>query len=89
MKTIQLSLLALALAFQATSIQAKSYRKNVVTFEVGPDAKVTGNKIEYSDPDCDPGLQCMTTKACAAAGTAPTLSADKRYFAWTEAPRQA
>jgi hypothetical protein len=79
MKTIHLGLLALAL--QASSIQAKIYRKNVLTFDVGPDAKVTGNKIEYSDPDCDPDVSCLTTKSCTAAGTAPTLSIDKRYFA--------
>lgn len=78
-KTVQLSLLALLL--QASSLDAKLYRKNVMTFEIIPDAKITGNKIEYSDPDCEPGLQCMTTKSCAVAGTAPTLSADKKYFA--------
>jgi len=76
--TIQLSILALLL--QASSIDAKVYRKNVVTFEVNPDAKITGNKIEYSDPDCEPDLQCVTSKSCSAAGTAPTLSADKKYF---------
>ncbi|KAN0079153.1 hypothetical protein V8E54_005666 [Elaphomyces granulatus] len=79
MKTTKLSLLALLL--QVSSLDAKMYKKNVLTFEVGPDAKITGNKIEYSDPDCDPSLQCLTTKSCAAAGTAPTLSADKKYFA--------
>jgi hypothetical protein len=79
MKTIQLTILALIL--HTSSIQAKVFRKNVVTFEVDPNATIEGNKITYSDPDCEPDLQCKTTKSCAAAGTAPTLSADKKYFA--------
>lgn len=79
MKNIQLSFVALLL--QATSLDAKVYRKNVLTFDIGPDAKINGNTIEYSDPDCEPDLHCVTTKTCAAAGTVPTLSADKKYFA--------
>ncbi|GAO19530.1 hypothetical protein UVI_02040560 [Ustilaginoidea virens] len=79
MKNLQLSLLFLL--FRASPFEAKNYKKNIPTFEVGPGAKIVGNRIEYDDPDCDPGLECKTTKMCAAAGTSPTLSDDKKYFA--------
>ncbi|KAB8233665.1 hypothetical protein BDV23DRAFT_3594 [Aspergillus alliaceus] len=80
MKSVQLSLLALL--FQASSIQAKGYKKNIPTYEVGPDAVITGNTIVYNDPDCDPGFQCKLTKTCTLPlGSVPTLTSDKKYFA--------
>jgi hypothetical protein len=79
MKPSQLSLLALLL--QASYIEAKVYRKNVPTFEVGPGAVITDNKIEYDDPDCDPVFECRTTKTCSTAGTVPILTENKKYFA--------
>ncbi|KAN0068136.1 hypothetical protein V8E54_013706, partial [Elaphomyces granulatus] len=77
MKTTKLSLLALLL--QVSSLDAKKYTSNVSAYDVGPDATITGNKIEYSDPDSPPS-EGLTTKSCAA-GMVPTLSADKKYFA--------
>lgn len=71
----------LTVALQAASIHAKEYLKNVPTFEVGSDATIVGGTISYSDPDCGPSLQCKTTRSCAAMGTVPTLSADKKHFA--------
>ncbi|GAB1192041.1 hypothetical protein APSETT444_001225 [Aspergillus pseudonomiae] len=79
MKPSQLSLLVLF--FQVSSIQAKMFKKNVPTFEVGPDVVITDNKIEYDDPDCEPGFTCRTSKTCAAPGAVPTLTSDKKYFA--------
>jgi hypothetical protein len=79
MKTLALTLVTLLL--QAPSIQAKFYRQNVITYAVSPDAHITGQKIEYNDPDCDPGVDCLVIKTCKASGTGPTLSADKKYFA--------
>ncbi|KAE8352089.1 hypothetical protein BDV28DRAFT_8258 [Aspergillus coremiiformis] len=55
---------------QVSSIQAK-----VPTFKIGPDAAISGNKIEYDD------LECRTAKSCAAPGAVPTLTSDKKYFA--------
>ncbi|KAH1271231.1 hypothetical protein KXX33_001053 [Aspergillus fumigatus] len=79
MKTLALTLAALLL--QAPPLQAKMYRQNILTFEVSNDARINGQKIEYNDPDCDQGMQCVVTKTCAAQGTGPTLSADKKHFA--------
>ncbi|EAW11008.1 cysteine-rich secreted protein [Aspergillus clavatus NRRL 1] len=75
------SLGLVAILLQISPLEAKLYRQNVLTFEVSPDAKITGQKIEYNDPDCDPGMHCVVTKTCAAPGTGPTLSGDKKYFA--------
>ncbi|KAF9889889.1 hypothetical protein FE257_006761 [Aspergillus nanangensis] len=79
MKSTPLGVFTLLL--QASSIHAKLFRKNTPTFEVSPDATIIQNSIEYFDPDCEPGLQCRTTKTCSTAGTVPTLSQDRRYFA--------
>ncbi|KAI8632143.1 cystein rich protein [Xylariaceae sp. FL1651] len=79
MKNSQLSLLILL--FHVAGFEAKSYKKNVPTYEVGPGAKINGNKITYDDPDCDSGLDCSTSKTCNTAGSSPSLSADKKYFA--------
>lgn len=79
MKSTQFAILTLLL--QACYINARMYKKNIPTFDIGPDAKVEGNKIEYDDPDCEPGLDCQTTKTCIAKGTAPTLTVDKKFFA--------
>lgn len=79
MKNIQLSLLALLI--QASAFEAKGYKKNIPTYEVGPGAKIDGKSITYEDPDCDPGLDCTVTRSCNAAGAAPVLSADKKFFA--------
>ncbi|KAI0532797.1 cystein rich protein [Xylaria digitata] len=79
MKNAQLSLLILLL--HATGFEAKGFTKNVPTYEIGPGAKVNGNKITYDEPDCDAGLDCSTTKTCSKAGYTPSLSEDKKYFA--------
>ncbi|QPG93798.1 hypothetical protein C2857_002537 [Epichloe festucae Fl1] len=79
MKSTQLSLLFILL--RASQLNAKSYKKNTPTFEVGPGAKIVGNKIEFDDPDCDDDMDCKTAKSCSAAGTVPTLSENKKYFA--------
>lgn len=81
MKTSIIGLGLSAILLQAAPAAAKIFRKNIVTFEVDPGAEIHGNKIEYSDPDCDPEFQCITTKTCAAAGTVPTLNEDKKFFA--------
>ncbi|KAM4060479.1 hypothetical protein HRG_001962 [Hirsutella rhossiliensis] len=73
--------LFLTILSSTSSVQGRSFKNNVPTFEVGPDAKIIGNKIEYNDPDCDPTLECHTTKPCSKPGTAPTLAADKKFFA--------
>lgn len=80
MKTSTVGLGFVAMLLQASSVNAKLYRKNLLTFEVG-DAKIEGNKIVYSDPDCEPELECLMTKTCNTAGTTPTLSKDKTHFA--------
>ncbi|KAI1166441.1 cystein rich protein [Nemania serpens] len=79
MKNSQLSLLALLL--WATGLDAKTYKKNIPTYEIGPGAQVKGNTITYKEPDCDDGLDCTTTKTCSKAGSVPSLSEDKKYFA--------
>ncbi|RWA06697.1 hypothetical protein EKO27_g8421 [Xylaria grammica] len=79
MKNAQLSLLILLL--HATGFEAKGFTKNVPTYEIGPSAKINGNKITYEEPGCDPGLDCTTTKTCSKAGYSPSLSEDKKYFA--------
>ncbi|TGJ78616.1 hypothetical protein E0Z10_g10145 [Xylaria hypoxylon] len=79
MKNSQLSLLVLL--FHATGFEAKGYTKNVPTYEIGPGAKINGNKITYDEPGCDDGLDCSATKACSQAGYTPSLSEDKKYFA--------
>lgn len=79
MKNIQLTLLAVL--FQVSLFEAKVYKKNVPTYDVGPDAKIDGKSITYRDPDCEEGLDCTITRSCSAAGTSPVLSADKKYFA--------
>ncbi|RYC55557.1 hypothetical protein CHU98_g10652 [Xylaria longipes] len=79
MKSLQLSVLALLL--NAGTLEAKVFRKNIPTFEVLPGAKITNNKIEYDDPDCDAGLDCHTAKTCSITGFVPSLTADKKYFA--------
>lgn len=79
MKTVALTLITLLL--HAPPLHARVYRQNIVTYAVSPDATITGQKIEYNDPDCDPGMHCVVTKTCAAPGTGPVLSADKKYFA--------
>ncbi|KAI0444140.1 cystein rich protein [Xylaria telfairii] len=79
MKSVQLSLVALLL--YTAGIDAKAYKKNVPTYEIGPGATVNGNTITYDDPDCDDGLDCKTTKTCSKAGYTPSLSEDKKYFA--------
>ncbi|KAF7591936.1 hypothetical protein BBP40_000844 [Aspergillus hancockii] len=79
MKPAQLSLLAIF--FQAAYIEAKTYKKNVPTFDVGPGAVITDNRIEYDDPDCDPVFDCRLTKTCNAPGTVPTLTDNKKYCA--------
>ncbi|KAI1175607.1 hypothetical protein F4777DRAFT_578915 [Nemania sp. FL0916] len=78
MKNVQLRLLLLLL--YATGLDAKSFKKNVPTYEISG-AKVDGNKITYEEPDCDDGLDCTTTKTCSKAGYTPSLSEDKKYFA--------
>ncbi|PHH93041.1 hypothetical protein CDD83_1743 [Cordyceps sp. RAO-2017] len=75
-----LTILLTLLSSSSSPVQARFFKKNVPTFEVGPDAKVVGDKIEYTDPDCDPALVCYTTKSCSAPGTSPTLSGDKKFF---------
>ncbi|EFZ04122.1 cysteine-rich secreted protein [Metarhizium robertsii ARSEF 23] len=79
MKNIQLTLLAVL--FQVSLFEAKVYKKNVPTYDVGPDAKIDGKSITYRDPDCEEGLDCTITRSCSSAGTSPVLSADKKYFA--------
>ncbi|KAI8946171.1 cystein rich protein [Xylaria longipes] len=79
MKNVQLSLLALLL--YTTGLNAKTYKKNIPTYEIGSDAKINGNTITYDEPDCDDGLDCKTTKTCSKAGYSPSLSEDKKYFA--------
>lgn len=79
MKNVQLSLLNLLL--YAAGLNAKTYKKNVPTYEIGTDAQINGNKITYNDPDCDDGLDCQTSKTCSKAGTVPSLSEDKKFFA--------
>ncbi|KJZ79155.1 hypothetical protein HIM_01306 [Hirsutella minnesotensis 3608] len=73
--------IALTIVASATSVHGRAFKKNVPTFEVSPDAKIIGNRIEYNDPDCDPSLSCQVTKTCTAASSLPTLTADKKFFA--------
>ncbi|KAI1364157.1 cystein rich protein [Xylaria arbuscula] len=79
MKNAQLRLLAVML--YTAGLEAKLYKDNVPTYEIGPGAKVKGNSITYEDPDCPEGLSCMHSTTCATAGTTPSISEDKKYFA--------
>ncbi|KAG6000654.1 hypothetical protein E4U21_005257 [Claviceps maximensis] len=78
MKSIHISLILMI--FRASQLEAKS-TKNVPAWEIGSDPIINGNRIEYNDPECDPGLECKTTKGCAGKDTTPTLTEDKKYFA--------
>ncbi|KAL2172343.1 hypothetical protein VTG60DRAFT_6182 [Thermothelomyces hinnuleus] len=75
------TLTLVGLLLQAIPLQAKTYEKNILVMEVSPDAKITGNEIRYNDPDCRPGMRCTRIEVCEDPGTAPTISADKKYFA--------
>ncbi|KAI3319797.1 cysteine-rich secreted protein [Xylariaceae sp. AK1471] len=80
MKNFQLSLLGLL--FHAAGLDAQAHTKNVPTYAIGPGVQIDGQTITYDDPDCPIGLKCKPkTATCGTAGTAPTLSADKKYFA--------
>lgn len=79
MKNLQLRFLALML--YTAGLEAKAYKDNVATYEIGPGAEVKDNKITYKDPDCPDGLDCTTTKTCSKTGYTPSLSEDKKYFA--------
>ncbi|PLB52878.1 hypothetical protein P170DRAFT_489768 [Aspergillus steynii IBT 23096] len=68
------------LLWQMSLVQSSVYRKNVVVFEIGGNTVIAGNRIEYVEPDCESGFECTTKKTCAQANTAPTLSADSKYF---------
>jgi hypothetical protein len=81
MKTSIIGLGLLAILLQASPAAAKVYRQNVITYAVSPDAEVTDDKFEYSNPDCDEDLDCRTTQTCRREGTVPTLTRDKRHFA--------
>ncbi|KAI1426123.1 cystein rich protein [Xylaria sp. FL1777] len=79
MKNMQFTLLALLL--YTAGLEAKTYKKNVPTYEIGPGAKINGNTITYEDPDCDDGLDCETSKKCSNDGYTPSVSEDNKYFA--------
>jgi hypothetical protein len=80
MKVIQFSVFTLL--FSAYSCATKMHKKNVPTFEVRPGAKITGNRIEFEEPDCDSTVvECQNSQTCKAKGAAPKLSADQKYFA--------
>jgi len=81
MKTSIIGLGLLAILLQASTAAAKVYRQNVITYGVSPDAQVTGDKIEYSNPDCEEDLDCRMTQTCRREGTVPTLTKDKTHFA--------
>jgi hypothetical protein len=75
------ALTLVSLLLQAVPLHARLYEKNILVWDVSPDAVITGNEIKYHDPDSRPGLRCTRTEVCAAPGTRPTLSTNKKYFA--------
>ncbi|KAK4240377.1 hypothetical protein C8A03DRAFT_13276 [Achaetomium macrosporum] len=75
------ALTLVSLLLQAVPLHAKVYEKNILVWDVSPDAQITGNEIRYNDPDCRAGMRCTSIEVCDAPGTVPTLSDDKKRFA--------